>query len=85
MVDPVFVILASIALAVVSAGFGLSVDVPYVEYGLPMLVLLLGSGVYTLQTKGVSGVAEDLATSIFVGVVSSFLMFLVMQGEQRRT
>lgn len=82
MVDPVFIIVASVFLAVLSAGLGLSVNIPYLEYGLPMLVLLLGSGIYTMQTKGVQGIAEDFATSVFVGVVSSFLTFLIMQGEK---
>ena len=82
MVDPVLVIGASILLAVISAGIGLSVDIPYVEYGLPMLVLLVGSGIYTLQTEGVSGIADNISRGIFIGVVSTSLMFLVMQGEK---
>ena len=82
MVDPVLVIGASILLAVISAGIGLSVDIPYVEYGLPMLVLLVGSGIYTLQTEGVSGVADSISKSIFISVVSTSLMILVMQRER---
>lgn len=82
MVDPVLVIGASILLAVISAGIGLSVDIPFVEYGLPMLVLLVGSGIYTLQTEGVSGVADSISKSIFIGVVSTSLMVLVMQREK---
>jgi len=82
VVDPVLVIGASILLAVISAGIGLSVDIPFVEYGLPMLVLLVGSGIYTLQTEGVSGVADSISKSIFIGVVSTSLMVLVMQREK---
>lgn len=82
MVDPLLIIAVSIVLAVLSGALGLYVDIPYLEYGLPMTVLLVGSGIYTLQTTGVQGLAGDFATSIFVAAVSSFLTFLIVQGEK---
>jgi hypothetical protein len=84
MADPVIVITISVILAILSAGLGLTIQIPYLEYGLPMLVLLIGSGTYTLQTKGIQGIAEDFATSIFVGVTTTFLTLLIMQGEKRK-
>jgi hypothetical protein len=63
------------------AGIGLTIDIPYIQYGLPMTVLLIGSGIYTLQTKGVTGIAEEYASSVFVGSVSMFLTYLIVQDK----
>jgi hypothetical protein len=82
MVDPVLITVVPIVLAVLFAVLGLSVDIPYVEYGLPMLVLLLGSGIYTFQAEGLSGILSKYNTGIFIGTISSFLTFLIVQGEK---
>jgi len=81
MTDAVLIILTFLVIAIFGAVAGVTVDILYMQYGLPMLILIIGSGVYTLQTKGVAGIAEDFATSIFVGVVSSFLTLLIIEEQ----
>lgn len=82
MVTPIEIVLLSISLAIISGVLGTKVDVPYVQAGLPMTVLVLGAGWIVVQDAGLNGIAKTYADGVFIGVVSSLLTALIMMDGE---